>query len=183
MAANFERVREYAINFISKLKSETGTSSTNGTNRVGVISYSNFATIHANLSDNLNEVELTERIRLLPYNGGSTNTPDGICKMANQQWRGRERLVLRLGVVLTDGMANWESRDCGNLTQAVKMAKNKGILLYAVGVGRGVRINELIDIASSSHFVDHVDSFTGLEQAQEDRSYEICFLSKSTFSL
>ena len=174
---NFDRVRNYTYSFAETLTEGTDSHQ----NRIGVILYSNTATVEIDLNSTLNQfqrkADLLQAVRNLPYLGGGTNTPEGLCQLAAQPWR--SGLVLQLGIVLTDGQSNRQSIECGTLEQAAEQAKEQSILIYALGVGDGVDTDELQLIASGPHFVDHVDSFTeGLETARDVRSYEICFTGK-----
>ena len=171
---NFDKVRNYTYSFADALIKDTD----NHQNRIGVILYSNTATVEIDLDSTLNQfqrkADLLQAVRNLPYLGGGTNTPEGLVQLAAQPWR--SGLVLQLGIVLTDGQCN---RQCHTLEQAAERAKEQSILIYALGVGVGVDTDELQLIASGPYFVDHVNSFTeGLETAREARSYEFCFTGK-----
>lgn len=168
---NFEKVINFTVDFATELFSDTESVRSQNMDKLGVVLYSTNATSPISLTRFTSD--LIDRIRSIQYTGGWTNTPEGICQMANETWGNN---TLRLAIVLTDGMANRNSTKCGTLEEAAEYAKqNKSILIYAIGVGEGVNDTELVKIASGAHFVDHVESFNNIQSAQESTAYEICF--------
>ena len=67
-------------------------------------------------------------------------------------------LVLQVVIVITDGKQT-KSRPYTELTVASQGVKDKGIAVYAVGVGKGVDASELQQIASSQENVYTASSF------------------------
>ena len=157
-------MKDFTVDFTEQLVSNNDVQ-----NQIGVVLFATDATVPIQLGKYEN---ITDWIRTVNYTSGNTNTPEGICRMISQPWRVD---VLRIAIVLTDGMANLDSNDCGTLQNASEQAREESILVYAIGVGMNVFDSELQVIASAPHFIDHVDTFRDINRTQETRAYEICF--------
>ena len=178
---NYQRVRDYTFNYTESLLRG------NQDSRVGVIVYSSSASVEIELDflDNNNTQEaLLEEIRNLPYFTGGTNTPEGLCLLMFRPWR-ESVSVLRIAIVLTDGMSNVRSTSCRSESGAQGTVSSTAqeihtfeppITVFAVGVANFVE-QELNTIATSPDLVDMLDSFDQglLLQNQQFRSYFICF--------
>ena len=96
---NFEEVKTFVYNFSSNLLTDTTM------NRVGVITFSSGAREHIALNVSNERDQLLQRVNNITYSGGGTNTALGLELMLQQDWRD-DISVLRLAIVLTDGMSN-----------------------------------------------------------------------------
>ena len=170
--ADFQAAKGYVYNFTESLLSGDSDS------RVGVITYSNTASVNIELASRERET-LLEQIRNLPYTGGSTNTPDALCLLKSRQWR-ESLSVLRIVIVLTDGKSNKNSARCSpgtlNSTAEEVHSLHPPVTVFAVGVSN-YDTEELLIIASDLLLVDELSGFDArlLEQNQQSRSYFVCF--------
>ena len=177
---SYQRMREYTFNYTEGLLNG------NSDSRVGVILYSRSARVEIDLDflNNNTQEELLERIRNLPYIRPGTNTPEGLCLLKFRPWR-ESVSVLRIAIVLTDGMSNQLSTNCTsesggsgtvNSTAREIHSFEPPITVFAVGVANFAE-EELNVIATSPDLVDRLDSFDQrlLLQNQQFRSYFICF--------
>ena len=177
--SNYKGVKDYAYNFTASLINN------NQNSRIGVIIYSNSASVEINMS--YVTPMLLQDIRNLFYMGESTNTPEGLCLLTSSShtpWR-NEISILRFAIVLTDGHSNQHSSSCvdherpGTVdsTSARVRALDPQVIVFAIGVGNDINQTELNIIATSPALVDRLDSFDyrDLEQNQRSRAYILCY--------
>ena len=93
--------------------------------------------------------------------------------MREQEWR-TDISVLRLAIVLTDGVSN--NKEHTKMAARMVHDHEPDILVFAIGVGN-VNLGELMEIASgdSSQYLVHLDSFDpdALDSVCEGYSYQI----------
>lgn len=177
-AVNYQTVIDYTHNFTESLLSGG-----NSNSRVAVILYNSNASLEIPFLSNSDD--LLADIGKLPYLSGGTNTPEGLCLLKDMPWRD-DISVLRVAIVLTDGMSNEQSGTCrdetGQLGTVASTARevhniDPPLLVFAIGVGTEYVEDELHLIASRPTLVDELDSFhyTLLQQNIFFRSYFICF--------
>lgn len=182
-AENFTKVKEYVHNYTESLLSGGADS------RIGVIQYSNSASVDIDLDflTNSTQERLLEEIGNLPYLSQATNTPEGLCLLKSRPWR-QDVSVLRIAIVLTDGMSNQDSTSCNtsngdmgtvNSTAQEVHSFRPPITVFSVGVANYVE-EELNIIATNPYLVDRLESFDNrlLLQNQQAGTYFICFRGK-----
>ena len=79
----------------------------------------------------------------------------------------------QLAVVITDGNQTKTGRYT-RLSIAVQGMKNKGVTVYAVGVGRAADMAELLEIASAPEYVFRSQSFKRLQNLTSGLRGEFC---------
>ena len=147
---DFQRVKTFVYNFTQNLLMGMSV------NRVGVITFSSIEVEHIALNSSITKEAVLQMIRNLSYTGGGTNTALGLETMRRQDWR-NDVSVLRLAVVVTDGISNSRS---ATLMAAERVHNHTSpILVYAIGVGENTDEDELKAIASGEQFLTHLDSF------------------------
>ena len=177
-ADDYQTVIDYTYNFTESLLSGG-----NSNSRVAVILYSSNASLEVPF--HFDSEVLLQDIEKLPYLTGGTNTPEGLCLLKDMPWR-NEISVLRIAVVLTDGMSNEGSATCRNETGHLGTVASTAsevhdfdppLLVFAIGVGTDYVEEELNLIASGPTLVDELNSFhyTVLQQNIFFLSYLICF--------
>ena len=175
---NWNRIKYFTGNFTTTLFGNNNIRERN-LNRIGIITFSYEATIHSYLTNNRNE--LLSKIADLPYDGYNTNTAEGLCSLLDMNW---EEDRLRLVIVMTDGMSNFESPRCGTTIEAPVVVNSMlcpSPLYYVIGVTDNVNLTELGAIATGPEFIDHLDSFENTESLsyfRRQRTYQICFKGK-----
>ena len=116
----------------------------------------------------------------LPHLQGFTNTADGLCTLSRQDWR-EDGGVLKLAIVLTDGVSNRNSDNCGgnNTKHMANLIhkKNSDVLVFAIGVGTQINKTELNVIASRRHLTSHLRNYDRVPQMSETFRYQICSTS------
>ena len=152
-------------------------------NRVGVILIGTEADERKPLDEILTEENLNttlEEVSNLPHLQGFTNTADGLCTLSRQEWR-EDGGVLKLAIVLTDGVSNRNSDNCGgsNTEEMANLIRTNisDVLVFAIGVGAQINEDELEVIASRSHLTSHVTNYEQLPSMPETLHYQICSTS------
>ncbi len=173
---NWDRIKYFTGNFTEGiLENSSGTN-----NQVGIITYSYFTTINSDLTNDKDAI--LNIIDNLPYDGYTTNTAEALCRLLEINWRENS---LRLVILMTDGMSNSESPDCGTTIETPKYINTflcPQPLYYVIGVTDNVDATELDAIATGSQYIDNLDSFentAALSEFRRHRTYQICFKSKS----
>ena len=114
--------------------------------QVGVVVYSDSASVVFNLAQFPNKIDLLNEIsNLNPTTSGGTNTAQGI-QVGAQQFTGpgSRTTARRVMIVVTDGRSN---NDAATTAQA-NAARAANIELFAFGIGNNVNVEELDDIAN-----------------------------------
>ena len=114
--------------------------------QVGVVRYSSTAAIVINFDSSRSKIDLLNAITSLPTTtGGSTNTAQGI-QLGTQLLTGAAARsnANKVLFVVTDG----RSDNSGATTARANEARAANIELFAVGIGAGVNVDELSNIAS-----------------------------------
>uniref|UniRef100_A0A2C9LGD9 VWFA domain-containing protein n=1 Tax=Biomphalaria glabrata TaxID=6526 RepID=A0A2C9LGD9_BIOGL len=84
--------------------------------------------------------------------------------------------VPKVGLVLTDGNSQYK-----DITEAeAKAARDSGIHMFAVGVGRGIDDQELLRIAGDKLGVNHVDNFDKLKSIVQRLAVQTCESTKTS---
>lgn len=133
---NFQSVKQYVSNIILGFDDKV---------RVGVVTFSNSAYTSLDLTPAASKTCIASIITGILYYGDGTNTYEGINTAASLLGHQKDIGVSRVLIVLTDGRSNSRT----STLQAAQAAKDQGIQIYAVGIGSGVDVNELQDMASS----------------------------------
>ncbi|XP_074540330.1 collagen alpha-6(VI) chain-like [Halichoeres trimaculatus] len=129
--------------------------------RVGFVTYNDNATASVYLDTFQEKSELLQFVKLLPYNGGGTNTGAALKYTREKVFipeRGSRKGVQQVAMVITDG----SSQDVV-LKEALNLRRT-GVTIYAVGV-QNANKTQLVEMASdpSSRHVFSVDSFSQLK--------------------
>lgn len=117
--------------------------------RVGVLWYGNEADVAFYLNTYTDRRQILDEIRQIPWKDQETNTSGAIRTMRTQMFtpeRGDRPDVPNIGVVITDGESN---RDADLTIPEANDAKADGIIMFALGIGDKVSMDELIGIANS----------------------------------
>ena len=136
---DFDSVREFALRYVNSL-----TIGPND-NRVGVITFSNYARLIFGLGTYSNSATLAQAVSNIFYSGGSTNIPDALCQLhgvyfGNSSEAREDASVFRIAIVMTDGQSNQEDNTCGfqsiaEAAAAAIHALSPSVLVFGFGVG------------------------------------------------
>ena len=133
--------------------------------RVGVLAFSDHATVHFHLDSYVTKDDVTQAIQTLVYQRRGTNIAGALKMMRTEMFvaaRGDRPEVPNYGILLSDGVSTLSIGDA--LPEAIE-ARIAGVTLIVVAVGRHGDSLELRGIASDpdERNVLHVDSFSQLD--------------------
>ncbi|OCT62159.1 hypothetical protein XELAEV_18043243mg [Xenopus laevis] len=163
---NFELVKEFVINIVDSLAiSAQGT-------HVGLVQYSSRVRTEFSLDQYKNAQDIKTAVKNIQYMEKGTMTGLALKHMVEQSFseaEGARKNVPKIGLVFTDG------RSQDDISEWAKIAKEAGITMYAVGVGKAVE-DELNEIASdpvNKHSFYTAD-FSTMNLIAEDFKLNIC---------
>ncbi|XP_041112857.1 matrilin-4-like isoform X2 [Polyodon spathula] len=166
---NFELVKKFVNQVVDSLDvSASGT-------RVGLVQYSSRVRTEFPLSQYQSAEDIKAAVLGVHYMEKGTMTGLALKHMVENSFSEAEgarpliKNIPRVGLVFTDG------RSQDNISEWAKRAKDAGITMYAVGVGKAVEA-ELREIASEpadKHFYYTTD-FTAINQIAENLKLNIC---------
>ncbi|XP_048055092.1 matrilin-4 isoform X10 [Megalobrama amblycephala] len=166
---NFELVKQFVNQVVDQLDvSPKGT-------RVGLVQYSSRVRTEFPLSMYQTKEEIKKAVMNVEYMEKGTMTGLALKHMVENSFteadgaRPAEKNIPRVGLVFTDG------RSQDDIQEWAKKAKEAGITMYAVGVGKAVE-DELREIASDpveKHFFYTAD-FTAISQIAENLKLNVC---------
>ncbi|XP_056404222.1 matrilin-4 isoform X4 [Hyla sarda] len=163
---NFELVKQFVIKIVDTLDV-----SAHGTH-VGLVQYSSRVRTEFNLNQFKTAKEISNAVKNIDYMEKGTMTGLALKHMVEHsfsQQEGARANVPKIGLVFTDG------RSQDDISEWAKRAKEAGITMYAVGVGKAVE-DELNEIASepvNKHSFYTAD-FTTMNLIAEDLKLNIC---------
>ncbi|KAI8783081.1 collagen alpha-6(VI) chain, partial [Biomphalaria glabrata] len=143
--------------------------------RVAIIPYSN--EVHTKNSFNLNTYNTKKDVlnaigKISHEQGNATYTNKGIKYMRERQLSNAvvRPGVTRIGLVITDG----ESHEPDLTAAEAKLARDSGIVMFAVGVGSNITDKELFNIAGDHSRVNHVNNFDNLNNIIQSLIRKTC---------
>ncbi|KAL4227330.1 Trimeric coiled-coil oligomerization domain of matrilin [Mactra antiquata] len=144
--------------------------------RVGVLTFGHFVRKEFDLKDKMDSVKITEAVEAITHRRGrTTNTGDAIRTAVNEMFTreaGHRPDVTKVAIVITDG----RSQNTAGTTSAAKLAHEKGVKTFAIGVGRRIDFNELKTIASEpvKDYLFEVNSFNLLDSIRIRLAKKAC---------
>lgn len=169
---DFEKMKDSVINIVSSLT--IGPENT----RLAIIVFETEVNLIFNLNAHTNNISLIEAIGNITFTSGGTNTHLALRLLRESTVS--ELLGVRPGsqstkvaIVITDGRSNSPTL---TKEEADKVRMETDFLVFAVGVGGGVGLTELTNIAGSSDFVIQLGGFTPteLQNLETDIQMETC---------
>ncbi|XP_060724376.1 matrilin-4 isoform X3 [Tachysurus vachellii] len=166
---NFELIKQFVNQVVDQLDI-----SAHGT-RVGLVQYSSRVRTEFPLSMYKSKKEIKAAVMKVAYMEKGTMTGLALKHLVHHSFseaegaRAASRNIPRVGLVFTDG------RSQDDITEWAKKAKESGITMYAVGVGKAVE-DELREIASEpveKHFF-YTSDFTAINQIAENLKLNVC---------
>ncbi|XP_060062522.1 cartilage matrix protein-like [Ylistrum balloti] len=143
--------------------------------RVGILTFSHKLKIELQLKDSHNKSDVMSAIRRVPHLTGGTSTARALWAVKNRMFtpiNGARDRARKIVVVITDGMSH--NRNATKM--AAKDVRDRGVTIFAVGVGQDAEETELHYIASEPTIdhVFHVPSFRSLQTIQKHLSNQAC---------
>ncbi|XP_029961956.1 collagen alpha-1(XXI) chain isoform X2 [Salarias fasciatus] len=164
---NFEIVKRWLVNITTSFN--IGQKFT----QVGVVQYSDDPVLEIPLGKYSSNRDLIKAMESIQYMGGNTRTGTAINFATNKLFGLSERGpsgVSRIAVVLTDGKSQDE------VVKAAEIARKKGVILFAIGVGSATEGAELRDIANkpSSTYVFSVEDYKAISRIIQVIRQKLC---------
>ncbi|XP_023655294.1 matrilin-4 [Paramormyrops kingsleyae] len=166
---NFELVKQFVNQVVDSLDV-----SSHGT-RIGLVQYSSRVRTEFTLNSFAKAQDIKDAVRKVEYMEKGTMTGLALKHMVENSFSEAEgarvanKHIPKVGLVFTDG------RSQDDITEWAKNAKDAGIMMYAVGVGKAVE-DELREIASEpldKHFFYATD-FSAIGQIAENLKLNVC---------
>ncbi|XP_028403908.1 ZP domain-containing protein-like [Dendronephthya gigantea] len=139
------------------------------------MSFSNDATIHIPFSrDFISDIELSTAIDGIDYSGGGTATAIALKKAYEEMFQAkngaRKTGVSKVLIILTDGQSN------GGVEGPALNLKNAGVIIFSVGIGQNINMDELYSMASQpkEQRVILLEDFQELSTLAEKMSSTTC---------
>ena len=144
--------------------------------RVGVIWYSNRASIAFHLNEYDNADDVLDAIGKIPYKDQETNTSGALRAMYTLMFsdvNGDRPGAQNIGIVVTDGASN---RDEDLTIPEANAARAAGVTVFAIGIGDEVDPHELRGIANepSEQFTFNATDFDALQHIRDIVSTAAC---------
>ncbi|KAJ8377720.1 hypothetical protein AAFF_G00254540 [Aldrovandia affinis] len=141
--------------------------------QVGVVQYSDDPHLEIPLGRFYSSKDLIEAMESIEYMGGNTRTGKAIQFASDRLFASSERApngVAKIAVVLTDGKSQDE------VAAAAEAAREKGIILFAIGVGAETEEAELKAIANKPHstYVFYVEDYIAISKIREVIRQKLC---------
>lgn len=144
--------------------------------RIGLVTFSNDVNHEFGLNEYTNLKDLLDAIQPdnIDYLTGATNTGDAIRYVTNKGFgaAGHRKDATKIIITVTDGL----SQEPLATAEAAAEARYKGVMMFAVGVGKYVDDKEISDISSNpdEDFTFHVDSFQDLGSIVQKLAQKTC---------
>lgn len=156
---DFNRQVDFVKNIVKQFK--IGPNNT----QVGIVTFGQYNTLRFHLKKYHDSEELQRAIGWIRFKPGrTTNTGGAIKYMSNEMFsekNGARENFPKVAVVITDG----KSTETKKTIEAARVAREMGIHLFAIGVGKKYDRNELEKIANkpSDEYVFTVDNYSALK--------------------
>lgn len=138
--------------------------------RIGLVSYSTFATNEFFLDTYKTRYEVKEAIRNVAYIGSFTNTSGAIRTMRKEQFRrrhGDRSNAENIAIIITDGASTIEA---DSVIDEARKARKDDVTIYSIGITDAVNVEEVKKMSSQPQRRDQnyfltpdFESFSGLK--------------------
>ncbi|GAB1606677.1 type VI, alpha, partial [Argonauta hians] len=174
-ASNFQKMLQFVENMVNGF--DVGKDSV----RIGVASFSSTPVQHFALNKYFNKSDIISAISKLPYNQGSTNTAAAISLLRTGVFTassGDRPTAPNIAIIITDG----QSDDPAKTGIEAKVLRQSGTVIFSIGVGSGVKVSELNNMASDpdKEHVFTVTDFSAFGNIQKELATKACEAQKYT---
>uniref|UniRef100_A0A8C5X090 Matrilin 2 n=1 Tax=Malurus cyaneus samueli TaxID=2593467 RepID=A0A8C5X090_9PASS len=175
---NFEIVKEFVIGILDTLEISPKAA------RVGLLQYSTEVRTEFTLRQFSSAKDMKKAVSQMKYMGRGSMTGLALRHLFERSFTETEGArpfsanVPRISIVFTDGRAQDE------VSEWATRAKQRGIIIYAIGIGKAIE-EELLEIASEPSYkhLFYAEDFTALEDISEELRAQICEGNKIPFFL
>ncbi|XP_064616968.1 uncharacterized protein LOC135480967 [Liolophura sinensis] len=168
-AMDFEKAKQFVIRWIQAF--HIGPAAT----QLAVLSYSSGVKIEFDLNTYHTSSELISHVKHIKYMGGGTDTAHAIRTAVDRSLStqfGARNNVARAIILVTDGQSN---NHTATVREAAR-ARSMHITMFAIGVGSGIDVNELSDVATDPDctHVFLVQDFSKIEDLKQQMQEATC---------
>ena len=145
---------------------------------IGVVIYSNNAKLYTSFGAQANFRKLFRTLLKMPHHKDVTRIDLGL-HVANTQLfttaNGMREDVEKIAILFTDGeQTTIGVKDYIPLKEAAGSLKERGIVVFAVGIGGKVKRSQLLEIAGSAEYVIMLQSFAELQESVSKIAASTC---------
>ncbi|NXM30369.1 MATN2 protein, partial [Oxyruncus cristatus] len=166
---NFEVVKQFVSGILDTLEISPKAA------RVGLLQYSTEVRTEFTLRQFSSAKDMKKAVSQMKYMGRGSMTGLALRQMSERSFTEAEGArplsahVPRISIVFTDGRAQDE------VSEWATRAKQNGIIIYAIGIGKAIE-EELLEIASEPSYkhLFYAEDFTALEDISEELRAQIC---------
>ncbi|NXM01655.1 MATN2 protein, partial [Tyrannus savana] len=166
---NFEIVKQFVSGILDTLEISAKAA------RVGLLQYSTEVRTEFTLRQFSSAKDMKKAVSQMKYMGRGSMTGLALRQMFERSFTEAEGArplsanVPRISIVFTDGRAQDE------VSEWAMRAKQNGIIIYAIGIGKAIE-EELLEIASEPSYkhLFYAEDFTALEDISEELRAQIC---------
>ncbi|NXY58728.1 MATN2 protein, partial [Callaeas wilsoni] len=166
---NFEIVKQFVSGILDTLEISPKAA------RVGLLQYSTEVRTEFTLRQFSSAKDMKKAVSQMKYMGRGSMTGLALRQMSERSFTETEGArpfsanVPRISIVFTDGRAQDE------VSEWATRAKQRGIIIYAIGIGKAIE-EELLEIASEPSYkhLFYAEDFTALEDISEELRAQIC---------
>ncbi|NWQ75059.1 MATN2 protein, partial [Columbina picui] len=166
---NFEIVKQFVLGILDALEISPKAA------RVGLLQYSTEVRTEFTLRQFSSAKDMKKAVSQMKYMGRGSMTGLALKQMFERSFTETEGArpfsanVPRISIVFTDGRAQDE------VSEWAARAKQNGIIIYAVGIGKAIE-EELLEIASEPSYkhLFYAEDFTAMEDISEELRAQIC---------
>ncbi|NWV09665.1 MATN2 protein, partial [Ptilonorhynchus violaceus] len=166
---NFEIVKQFVSGILDTLEISPKAA------RVGLLQYSTEVRTEFTLRQFSSAKDMKKAVSQMKYMGRGSMTGLALRQMFERSFTETEGArpfsanVPRISIVFTDGRAQDE------VSEWATRAKQRGIIIYAIGIGKAIE-EELLEIASEPSYkhLFYAEDFTALEDISEELRAQIC---------
>ncbi|NXO36188.1 MATN4 protein, partial [Locustella ochotensis] len=166
---NFETVKQFVSGILDTLEISPKAA------RVGLLQYSTEVRTEFTLRQFSSAKDMKKAVSQMKYMGRGSMTGLALRQMSERSFTETEGArpfsanVPRISIVFTDGRAQDE------VSEWATRAKQRGIIIYAIGIGKAIE-EELLEIASEPSYkhLFYAEDFTALEDISEELRAQIC---------
>ncbi|EOA96036.1 Matrilin-2, partial [Anas platyrhynchos] len=172
---NFEIVKQFVSGILDTLEISPKAA------RVGLLQYSSEVRTEFTLRQFSSAKDMKKAVSQMKYMGRGSMTGLALKQMFQRSFTETEGArpfsanVPRIAIVFTDGRAQDE------VSGWAARAKQTGIIIYAIGIGKAIE-EELLEIASQPSYkhLFYAEDFTALEDISEELKVQICEAMKNS---
>ncbi|XP_028401134.1 uncharacterized protein LOC114524110 isoform X2 [Dendronephthya gigantea] len=149
-----------------------------GLTHIGVVLYSKKAELHTGFAKHSNVRRLFQMLWKIPHHKDVTRIDLGL-HVANTELfttkAGMRKNAKKIAILFTDGEQTTQGvTDLIPLREASNRLRERGIIVYAVGIGDSVKRKQLLDIAGDEGHVIELSSFSELQESAAKIAASTC---------